>query len=103
MIEVANVTKNFPAAGGEVHAVRDVNLMVSEGEFVIILGRSGSGKSTLLGMLAGLIRPSGGTIRIRGRDIGELDDTAIAALRAQEIGFVFQFSGLIPTVTALRT
>ena len=68
----------------------------------MILGRSGSGKSTLLGMLAGLIRPTAGTVCIRGSEIGKLSEDQAAEVRAKEIGFVFQFSGLIPTITALE-
>ena len=102
MILVNGVTKTFSIGTSEVRAVDNVNLKVQPGEFIIIMGRSGSGKSTLLGMLAGLIRPTAGTIRIKGTDINTLNDNQIAELRSQEIGFVFQFSGLIPTVTALE-
>jgi putative ABC transport system ATP-binding protein len=102
MIVVNGVTKAFGTGSSEVRAVDNVDLEVQQGEFILILGRSGSGKSTLLGMLAGLLRPTSGTIRIKGRDISILPDDQMAELRSQEIGFVFQFSGLIPTVTALE-
>ena len=102
MIVVNGVTKAFSTGSSEVRAVDNVDLRVQQGEFVLILGRSGSGKSTLLGMLAGLIRPTTGTIRIKGMDISTLSDDKMAELRSQEIGFVFQFSGLISTVTALE-
>jgi ABC-type lipoprotein export system ATPase subunit len=102
MIEASGVTKTYPSAGSEVVAVDNVHFDVKTGDFVLILGRSGSGKSTLLGMLAGLIRPTSGVIRFQGEDIGNLTGARIALLRAQEIGFVFQFSGLIPTITALE-
>ena len=102
MIEATGITKTFTTGTGEVRAVDAADLSAGTGSFVLILGRSGSGKSTLLAMLAGLIRPTAGMIRIRGRDIGTLSDDQMAQLRAQEIGFVFQFSGLIPTVTALE-
>ena len=102
MIEVTGITKSFGTGAAEVRAVDNVDLNVSKGEFALILGRSGSGKSTLLGMLAGLIRPTSGTVRVGGKDISGLSDDQMAELRAQEIGFVFQFSGLIPTVTALE-
>lgn len=102
MIVVNNVTKAFGTGASEVHAVDSVDLEVQPGEFVLILGRSGSGKSTLLGMLAGLIRPTEGTIRIKDMDINTLSDNQISELRSHEIGFVFQFSGLIPTLTAIE-
>lgn len=102
MIEVTGITKAFGTANGEVRAVDTVDLSVGTGEFALILGRSGSGKSTLLAMIAGLVRPTSGTVRIRDRDIGSLSEDQMAELRAREIGFVFQFSGLIPTVTALE-
>ena len=102
MITTKGVTKAFKTGSSEVLAVNDINLAVSPGEFILILGRSGSGKSTLLGMLAGLIQPTSGTIRIKGTDISILSDDQMAEMRSKEIGFVFQFSGLIPTVTALE-
>jgi len=102
MIVVNGVTKAFSTGSSEVRAVDNVDLRVQQGDFVLILGRSGSGKSTLLGMLAGLLRPTTGTVRIRGMDISTLSDDKMAELRSQDIGFVFQFSGLIPTVTALE-
>ena len=68
MIEVTAVTKAFSTDTAEVRAVDAVNLEVNPGEFVLILGRSGSGKSTLLAMLAGLIRPTSGTVKLKGRD-----------------------------------
>jgi putative ABC transport system ATP-binding protein len=102
MIEVTAVTKAFSTDTTELHAVDEVNLKVNPRDFVLILGRSGSGKSTLLGMLAGLIRPTTGTVKLSGRDIANLPEDEMAGLRAKEIGFVFQFSGLIPTITALE-
>ncbi len=102
MIEITGITKSFATGTGEVRAVDNASLEVGKGEFVLILGRSGSGKSTLLGMIAGLIRPTSGGIRIHDQDISALSDDRMAEIRAREIGFVFQFSGLIPTVTALE-
>lgn len=99
MIETERLTRIYQSGGSEVRAVEYAELTVRQGEFIMILGRSGSGKSTLLGMLAGLIRPTSGAVRFKGREIGNLPDDAISALRAREIGFIFQFSGLIPTVS----
>ncbi|HPX73524.1 MAG TPA: ABC transporter ATP-binding protein [Methanoregulaceae archaeon] len=101
MIEATNLTRIFSNGHSEVRAVDNVHLEVNRGEFSMILGRSGSGKSTLLGMLAGLIRPTSGTVRIKGTDISSLSDDLISELRAREIGFIFQFSGLLPTLTVL--
>jgi ABC-type lipoprotein export system ATPase subunit len=102
MIEASGITKTFRMGVTEVRAVDDVNFAVKPGEFALILGRSGSGKSTLLGMLAGLIRPTAGIVRIHGNEIGELSEDRAAEVRTKEIGFVFQFSGLIPTLTAIE-
>lgn len=102
MIEATGVTKSFGSTNSVLYAVDDAHFSVKKGEFVLILGRSGSGKSTLLGMLSGLIRPSSGSIRINGEDLSSLSDDNLSSLRAKEIGFIFQFSGLIPTVTAIE-
>ncbi len=102
MIQATGLTKSFRTGSGTVVAVNDVHLSVNPGDFVLILGRSGSGKSTLLAMLAGLISPTTGKVTIRGTGIGNLSENKAAELRAKEIGFVFQFSGLIPTITALE-
>lgn len=102
MIEVNQVTKTYKAGESEVRAVDKASFDVNPGDFVLIFGRSGSGKSTLLGMLAGLIRPTSGLIRIKGQDIVSLSDNQISELRAKELGFVFQFSGLLPTVSVLE-
>jgi ABC-type lipoprotein export system ATPase subunit len=102
MIHVDSVSKTFCTKISDVHAVENACMEVTRGEFVLILGRSGSGKSTLLGMIAGLLRPTSGIVRFEGLDISSLPDDKIAELRAEKIGFIFQFSGLIPTITALE-
>jgi ABC-type lipoprotein export system ATPase subunit len=102
VIDVEGASKIYRSGGAEVRAVDDVHFGIHPGEFVLIVGRSGSGKSTLLGLLAGLIRPTLGTVRIRGKEIGSLSDDEISELRSREIGFVFQFSGLLPTLTVLE-
>jgi ABC-type lipoprotein export system ATPase subunit len=100
MILLSGVSKTFSSNIADVVAVDNAYMEVKTGEFILIFGRSGSGKSTLLGMLAGLIRPTSGKILFEGVDISSLSETRIASLRAEKIGFVFQFSGLIPTITA---
>ena len=102
MIQATGISKSFGTENGNVTAVDRVDFHVSSGEFVLILGRSGSGKSTLLAILAGLIRPTTGVVRIHGTELGSLSEDKTADVRAHEIGFVFQFSGLIPTITALE-
>ncbi|WP_268243461.1 ABC transporter ATP-binding protein [Xanthomonas oryzae] len=78
----------------------NVSLTVSEGDSIAIVGASGSGKTTLLGLLAGLDLPSRGNIALSGQDLGQLDEEARAALRAREVGFVFQSFHLLPALTA---
>ncbi|WP_309300691.1 ATP-binding cassette domain-containing protein, partial [Xanthomonas oryzae] len=75
-------------------------MTVSEGDSIAIVGASGSGKTTLLGLLAGLDLPSRGSIALSGQDLGQLDEEARAALRAREVGFVFQSFHLLPALTA---
>ena len=85
-----------------VRAVDGVTFSVSKGEFILVVGRSGSGKSTLLSMLGGLTIPTGGTIRLNGKDLGSMSDEALSRLRGEYMGFVFQFSGLLPTLNVLE-
>ncbi|MEE2677005.1 MAG: ABC transporter ATP-binding protein [Myxococcota bacterium] len=104
MIVARKLTQRYPRAnGGPPLTVLDrVEFSVDAGEVVAILGPSGSGKTTLLGLLAGLDRPSEGTVELEGRDLGPLDEDARAQLRAASIGFVFQNFQLLPTLTALE-
>ncbi|GAA2088132.1 ABC transporter ATP-binding protein [Actinomadura alba] len=87
IIEMTGVTKHYE---GGVHALRGVDLTVEAGELLAITGPSGSGKSTLLHLIGTLDRPSSGTVRIAGHDVGKLADERLSALRAAHIGFVFQ-------------
>ncbi len=96
--DARGLTKEFD--GGQVAALRGVDLTVREGEFVAIIGPSGCGKSTLLQMLGALDRPSSGTLTFRGRSLPGLADAA--AYRARDIGFVFQAFHLLPTFTVLE-
>lgn len=101
MIECANLSKRYEIGDAAVDAVRNVDLRIAEGEFLAILGHSGSGKSTLLSMIGGLTSPTQGKISIDGNDIWTWSDNERAAFRGGTIGFVFQFSSLIPTLTVL--
>ncbi len=102
MIDLEHVTKNYTSPAGIVEAVKDTCLSVGDGEFLMITGRSGSGKTTLLNLIAGTARPTTGRVRLAGREISRLSDREQAYLRAEEIGFVFQFPSLIPSLTALE-
>jgi putative ABC transport system ATP-binding protein len=85
-----------------VKAVENLTFSVSEGEFILVVGRSGSGKSTLLSMLGGLTVPTGGTVKLNDKDLCSMSDEALSRLRGEYIGFVFQFSGLLPTLNVLE-
>ena len=94
--------KQVVSPEGELTILSDINLAIRAGEAVAIVGASGSGKSTLLGLLAGLDTPSQGTVRLNGVDLNTLDEDGRAAMRAGEVGFVFQSFQLLPSLTALE-
>ena len=100
MIRLAGITRTFLLGDSVVNAVDDVDLDIGAGEYISIMGPSGSGKSTLLNLIALLDRPSAGTYRFEGREVVGLDDDALAAIRRESIGFVFQSFHLIPRLTA---
>jgi putative ABC transport system ATP-binding protein len=100
LIELHHVRKTYAAAGVAVDALRGVSLTVAAGEFVALTGPSGSGKSTLMHLLGLLDHPTAGTYRFEGRDAGRLSRTALAGLRNEKIGFVFQTFHLLPRQTA---
>ena len=102
MIELRGVSKTVDSGGRPLTILHPLDYVVPSGRFVAIVGPSGSGKSTLLGLLAGLDAPSTGSIAIDGVDITGLDEDALAALRGQKIGFVFQFFHLVPSLTAIE-
>jgi putative ABC transport system ATP-binding protein len=102
MIELRRVTKRAMSGGAPLTILDGIDLVVPAGQSLAITGPSGSGKSTLLGLIAGLDAPTEGTILIDGAEIGGLDEDALARLRGEKIGFVFQFFHLIPSLTALE-
>jgi len=101
-VRTDGVWKIFSHDGIDVEAVRGVDLTIAPGEFVVLAGPSGSGKTTLLNMLGGLTRPTRGTVEIDGRDLGAMSDAALASLRLERVGFVFQAYNLLPVLTALE-
>jgi putative ABC transport system ATP-binding protein len=102
MIVTEHLTQTYLSAGRPLTVLHDINLAIEARGLVAVIGPSGSGKTTLLGLLAGLDRPTHGTVRLDGEDLGALDEDARAALRAERVGFVFQTFQLIPTLTALE-
>jgi putative ABC transport system ATP-binding protein len=102
VIEIENVTKVYQMGEVRVQALRGVSFSVRQGEYIAIMGASGSGKSTLMNMIGLLDRPTSGSYRIRGEEIGELSKSRLADLRNHEIGFVFQQFNLLPRVSARR-
>ncbi len=101
IVETENLTRIYGSGEAQVNALDGVSLHVDTGEFVAVMGPSGCGKSTLLHMLGGLDHPSGGMVKIEGKDLSSLNDDDLTDLRREHIGFIFQFFNLIPTLTAL--
>jgi len=100
VFEVRDLTKIYTMGEVQVHALRGVDLDVEEGVFLAILGHSGSGKSTLLNIIGGLDVPTSGSVRYRGRDLTAADEARLTEFRRANVGFVFQFYNLIPSLTA---
>ena len=100
MIETTNVERIFLLPGGQpCRALRGVTLGIGPGEYVAVLGKSGSGKSTLINLFAGLDRPSAGSLEVAGRDLAGMDESALSTWRGANVGVVFQFFQLLPTLT----
>jgi putative ABC transport system ATP-binding protein len=102
VIELTDIVKTYPLAAGEVVAVDHLSLTIAEGEFVAIVGRSGSGKTTLLNLIAGIDRPTSGTVRVAGAELGSLSESDLAGWRGENVGLVFQFFQLLPTLTVIE-
>jgi putative ABC transport system ATP-binding protein len=100
VIEIADVSRVYRRGADEVHALESVSLRIERGRFAALMGPSGSGKSTLLNILAGLDRPSSGSVTVAGRRLNDLSEDELAAFRARHVGFVFQFFNLIPVLDA---
>ena len=102
LVQIEHVEKYFTRGSEKVHVLEGVDLHIQSGEFVALMGPSGSGKSTLLNLIAGLDRPSAGSIVIAGESIDTLSDRKLAAWRSRHVGLVFQFYNLLPVLTAER-
>lgn len=101
LLVVDDLTRRFRRRGKDFDAVSHVDLVMDEGDFVAIVGRSGNGKSTLISMIAGLIKPTSGTVRVDGEIVGRMDDRTLSRLRNQTIGFVMQSQTLLSNLTVL--
>jgi putative ABC transport system ATP-binding protein len=101
-IELRAVTRSYDAGGRTVQALQGVDLDIPQGEFFVIVGRSGCGKSTLLNLLGGLDKPSGGEVRVGGRDVGTMNDATLTQYRRNSVGIIFQFFNLMPLLTVLE-
>lgn len=99
LIAFEEVVKSYPIGDRVLYAVNQLNFTIDEGEFVIILGPSGAGKSTLLNLLGGMDHVTSGKIVVGGREISDLKAEELSEYRAEDVGFVFQFYNLIPTLT----
>ena len=102
LVAAANLGRTYRLGTEEVHAVREVDLVVRAGQFMAVVGRSGSGKTTLLNLLAGLDMPTEGTVLFEGRDLSEMSERELTEIRRHKIGFVFQSFGLLPLLTAFE-
>jgi len=101
MIELSAIEKFYTSAGGDVHALRNFNLQIGQGENVVIVGKSGSGKSTLLNIISGIDRPDSGIVSVSGQNLADLNENELALWRGKHVGIVFQFYQLLPTLSAL--
>jgi putative ABC transport system ATP-binding protein len=100
IVAVQGVSKTFKSPAGPVRALREASFEVSRGELVAVIGRSGSGKTTLLSIIAGLERPTEGTVLFEGKDLGRMPPEDVRALRRERIALVFQSFALLPMLTA---
>ncbi len=98
IIEAVDICKNFQLGDVEVKVLKNIRLSIAPGEFVSLMGPSGSGKSTLLYLLGGLDKPSSGTVKVKNRQLSDMDDKDASSFRRREMGFIFQFYNLVPNL-----
>lgn len=102
LIELKHVAKTFTVGAGKFYALRDVNLTIGAGELLAITGKSGSGKSTLLNVISGIDKPTAGSVLINGVRVDTLSENELASWRGKNMGIVFQFFQLLPTLTVVE-
>jgi putative ABC transport system ATP-binding protein len=102
LIRIQNISRRYQMGAETIHALRDVSLTITRGEYVAIMGPSGSGKSTLMNLLGCLDTPTAGLYELNGVNVSEMDDNQLAEIRNREIGFVFQTFNLLPRSNALH-
>ena len=102
VVEIRNLAKAYHRGGQVVPVLTDITLDIAAGDYVALMGPSGSGKSTLLNLIAGIDKPDAGSLRVGGVDIVTLDEADLAARPAGNVGFIFQFSNLMPVLTAFE-
>src|SRR5215217_9601210 len=102
MIDLSDVHKYYKTAIGDYHALNSIDLQINTGEFVSIIGKSGSGKSTLLNMITGIDRPTSGEVHVNGTAVHELNENRMARWRGKNLGVVFQFFQLLPTISVIE-
>src|SRR6266404_7525562 len=101
-VDIQNLRKIYKRDRQEIVVLDGINLQVPDGEFVALMGPSGSGKTTLLNCIAGIDRPTFGTVTVGGTDVTSLSEGALAKWRSRHVGFIFQFYNLIPVLTAVE-
>ena len=102
IVELKNVTKTYLSGEKEFNALNNINLSINKGELVVILGPSGAGKSTLLNLIGGMDTPTNGEIIISGENISKYNENKLSDFRARNIGFIFQFYNILPTLTVFE-
>ncbi len=102
LVSINNITKSYWRDSLEIPVLRNISFEIPKGEFLALMGPSGSGKTTILNLVAGIDRPSGGSVVIDGTDITTLNESDLAVWRSRNVGFVFQFYNLMPVLTALE-
>ena len=102
IVELKNVSKVYKAGEKEFKALDNIDLAINEGEFVVVLGPSGAGKSTLLNLIGGMDTPTSGQIIIDDENISNYNEEKLSEYRAENIGFIFQFYNILPTLTVLE-